>query len=229
MSVAFGGTYAPGTTIRFRVVDPILGSGSSWSLATKGDTNDVYVTHRESGAIVHCSFHHSGVSQYTFTDAALRDGAGDFSRHLLETSQRHLVAPELYHAYQIILPLSELSNTYVERVRPRSFIEVPIHHDFEAVYLNLYLADGPFPQMRMERTLLVAEMQLGGGGSALLVANPVHLEEDIHNTFKGLIRQASESLKAKGIRNQEARIAMTVTDNDQPGIKVEIEVKLDLE
>lgn len=229
MTEALGSTYLPGSTIRYRIVDSQLGSSSSWSLATKAETNDVYVTHRESGGIVHCSLHHGGLSQYTLTDAALKDNPIDFQRHLMATMERTLIAPDLYHAHQVVVAHSELSATYVEKKRVRSFIEVPIHRDFDAVHLNLYLADRPFPLVRIDQAVLVAEMQLGGGGSALLVAQPARQEQGVHASFPGLIGHAKESLEAKGIRNQETRFVMMVTDEEQPGTKVEIEVKLFLD
>jgi hypothetical protein len=122
-----------------------------------------------------------------------------------------------------------LSKTYVEKKRLRSFIEVPIHTDFDAIYLNIYLADGAFPLVQIDRAVLVAEMKLGGGGSALLVAQPVRLEQGVHASFPGLISEAKDSIKGRNIRNQETRFVMMVTDEDQPGTKVEIEVKLFLD
>jgi hypothetical protein len=229
MSESLGATYSPGRTIRFRVHDAQLGSGSSWSLVTKLGTNDVYVTHRESGSFIHCSFHHSGVSQYTLTDTALSDNSGEFARHLLESSQKEFVAVNLHHAHQIIVPYSELSTTYVEKVKARSFIDIPLHRESDAVNLNLYLADGPFGLIKMDQALLVAEMELGGGGSALLVAQPTRYENSIHDTFKHLIGEVRDSLKEKGLRNQETRFVMMVTDDESPGTKVEIEISLQLD
>lgn len=229
MSETIGRSYPPESTIRFRVVDPVLGSGSSWSLTTKRNTNDVYVTHRESGRFMHCSFHHTGVSQYTLTGAALSDSSGEFTRHLLESSQKEFVAVNLHHAHQIIVPYSELSTTYVEKVRARSFIDIPIHHEADALNLNLYLSDGPFGLIKIERALLVAEMELGGGGSALLVAQSARYENPIHDTFKHLISEVRDSLKEKGLRNQEARFVMMVTDDESSGTKVEIEISLQLD
>ena len=226
MSERLGRSYPPGSTIRYKVVDSQFGSGSSWTLTTKLNTNDVYVMHRESGEVIHCSFHHSGVSQYTLTNVALRENPNDFSRHLLATKDRNLVAPHLYHAHQVIVAHSELSKTYVEKKRTRNFIEIPIHSDFDAVYLNLYLTDGPFPQVRIDQALLVADMKLGGGGSALLIAQPVLLEKSVHLSFQGLIETVKKSLEDEGIRNQETRFVLMLTDDQQMGTKVEAEVKL---
>lgn len=226
MAEILGRTHPPGSTIRYKVVDSRLGSGSTWSLTTKKDTNDVYVTQRESGEVLHCSFHHSGVSQHTLTDAAHRDNPSDFSRHLLVTRERTLVAPDLYHAHQVIVAHSELSQTYVEKKRARSFLEVPIHPNFDAVNLNLYLADGQFPLVRIDKAVLVADMELGGGGSALLVAQPGLLEHGVHHLFSGLIDSAKKSIEDRGIRNQETRFVLMLTDHHQMGTKVEVEVKL---
>jgi len=223
MAGTLGNSYFPGSTIRYQVLSARLGKGSSWSLSTTKSANDVYLTHRESGDFIHASFHSSGESHYALKQQSKK------TEYFLSSRDRIHVAPKLFHAHQIIIPHSELSLTYVEQKKDRDLIHIPLLEDFDATQINLYLSDEPFPLVRIENACHVATLELGGGGFAILVARPINLSSNVHETFSEVIAEAKRSLEGKGLRNQETRIVLMVSDGEKETTKVEVEVKIVLE
>lgn len=187
----------PGSVIRWRVHDATGGAGSSWSAQTARNAGDVYVFHREGARWLKTSFHESGQWHFAIT----REGQElnpDVPPYMGVLKNREEIAAGWTHAMRITVARSELRQGYVEAAQPRPLIEVPVHPDFEAVAVDLFLGAASAAPIQIENGFLIAQLRRGDGGLAVVVARPMNLEAPLHVSLAGQIAQARDGMRTTG-------------------------------
>ncbi len=216
----------PGSTVRFQVQHPALGCGSSWSVTTSVTTGDVYVAHREAGRWIKSSFHESGQWHYGLSAAAIeQDERAD--RYISITHEHREISPGWVHAHQVAVARSELRQ-HTESVRDRSVTPVVLPWGWDAVAINLYLGR-PGYQIALRlapHTKIIADLERGDGGRALVVKQPMALERPVAELFAPEIGEARAGLVANGWDGRPARIAIFGMA-DRLGPHNEVEVAID--
>jgi hypothetical protein len=221
--------FVPGDTIRFQVQDHELGCGSSWSLATRKETDDIYLNHREGSAWMHSSAHHSGTSQYTLTDRALV-AQPDQTRHFAITHEDSSLARGMNVKMSVIVPHSSLQKGYKESVRNIELIEVPICIDapFDATRINIIMRDENLEPYIFRRSYQIAGLNLASGKQLIVMAEPVCLGTDPHEIYSDVIEEVKRAAIAAKFPQNITRFVLGVHDSELPNAKVEMELAVTL-
>lgn len=216
----------PGRTVRFQVQHPDLGRGSSWSVTSHKRTGDIYAAHREGGQWVKSSYHQSGQWHFGLGTAAIsRDPEAE--RYLAITHTHREIAPGWEHALRITVPRTELRH-YTEQVSPRPVIPAVLPWGHDAVAIDLYIGKPgqPLTLRLAPHTRVLAELERGDQGRALLVKRPIAVERPIHDEFEAEIHEAREGLIAQGWDGLPTRIVIFGMV-DEEGPHQELEVAID--
>jgi hypothetical protein len=201
--------FPPGSTVRFRVHDDTLGSGSSWSVRTSANAADVYVTHRDGGRWVHHSFHESGEWHHTVTEAG-RAKQPAMPGYFGTTHDRPEVAPGWTRCLVITVAHSELRAGLVEAAKSRAVVDVPIMSDRDATDVVVMLGSPQAAPIQINNAFLVAELQRGDGGLVIVYATPTDLSVPIADGLAGPIAEARRGLRETGWPNDvDTRIVIT--------------------
>ncbi len=217
---------AAGRTFRFQVKHTELGNGSSWSLTSHRQTGDIYVAHREGGRWIKSSYHESGQWHFGLGSAAVaRDQNGD--RYLAVTHTHRKVAPGWVHALRIAVPRSELRH-HTEAVIDRKVFPVVLPWGHDAVAIDLYLGMPGHPRAIQLNPLnrVLAVLERGDGGGALLISRPLALLRPIADEYAAEIREARQGLIEQGWDGQPTRIVIFGMVDPQ-GPHHELEVAID--
>lgn len=219
------GDYMPtGSAARFQVCADDGRRGSTWSIRTSAAADDVYVIHREGGRWAHASFHASGEWHFAISKEG-QDLDPDGPAHLGVLRAHDETAPGWLHALRITVAQSELHTAYVERVRQRSTIEIPVDSVSEAISVDLFLKGADASPIIVEHALHVVEIERAGGGSAVLIARPTDLDAPVNVAFAEQIAEIKAGLADYGWDGpQPARVVIFGGDAD--GYLREVEVAI---
>lgn len=212
-----------GSNARFQVCADDGRRGSTWSIRTSAD--DVYVIHREGGRWAHASFHASGEWHFAISKGG-QELEPESPAYLGVLKAHEETAPGWLHALRITVAQSELHSAYVERVRQRSTIEIPVDSQFDAISVDLFLKAPDAAPIIVEHALHVVEIERAGGGSAALIARPMDLDAPVNVAFATQIAEIRAGLAEHGWDGAPpARVAIFGGDAD--GYLREVEVAID--
>lgn len=221
------GDYMPvGSEARFQVCGDDRRCGSTWSIRTSVTADDVYVIHREGGRWAHASFHASGEWHFAISKSGL-ELEPESPAYLGVVKAHEEAAPGWLHALRITVARSELHTAYVERVRHRSRIEIPVDSRFEAISVDLFLRARDASPIVIEHAMHVVEIERAGGGSAVLIARPMDLDAPVHIAFAEQIAEIRAGLGEYGFDGAE-RARIVIFGGDADGYLREVEVAIDL-
>jgi hypothetical protein len=214
-----------GRTVRFQVQHPELGRGSSWSVTSHKRTGDIYVAHREGGQWIKSSYHQTGQWHWGLGAAAIAREQ-DAMRYLAITHTHREIASGWEHALRITVPRTELRH-YTEQVTQRPVIPVSLPWGHDAVAIDLYIGKpGHSIALRIDpHTRVLADMERGDEGRALIVKRPLQVDRPVHEEFEAEIREAREGMTAQGWDGRPTRIVIFgMTDPEGPHQELEVAI-----
>lgn len=104
------------------------------------------------------------------------------------------IAPGWVHAMRITVAVSELRKGYVEAVKPRGMIDVPVPPDVDAVVIDVLLGAADTGALRIDSAFTVAKLARADGGSAAVIARPMALEAPLHLALTQQIAEARQGI-----------------------------------
>ena len=216
-----------GSEFRFQLRDPNLGNGSSWKLRTVKDTGDVYLMQLDSGRWIKASFHED-ISRwhYAVTEAGQNLSTPRGDPYLEVTFTHEPIAEGWYHSKRIVVARSEL-RTWAEPYSDPRIIGVEMPDNCDAAGFDLLLGDPGAPPLSLHsKYKVLAVLERGDGGLAVLIQAPLTLEYSVHTALENEIAQARSDLKKYGWDGTRTRIVIMVS-SEEDGPQKEIEVALD--
>lgn len=223
--MAFGEVLRAGKAVRFRVEDPVLGSGFSWVVDTR-PAGDVYITCREAGAWLKVSLHKSGRWHYAVTDRG-RDAEPAADAYLDVGRQRDEIAAGVLLGVRIWVPVSELRVPEGERSTGKWVVSVPVAAGYDSVFVEVYLTKPNADPVRVEKAALIARFDFPNGDQAHVVARAVNTGKDVHDVLEPDIAQAEGDLRARfGWDGSPTRIVIASSGDEMFGFKQQVEIAL---
>lgn len=216
----------PGSKVRFRVNDAEFGSGSSWSIETTKKTGDVYLFHREGGRWLKTSLHESGQWHYGLT-AKAKERSPEEPAYLGITHEHPELAPGWICAKIITVAHSELRTDYVEAVKDRGVVDVPIDRSADATDIVVLLGDADPALIRVDNAVLVAQMRRGDGGQVIVYATPVNLAQPVHTALAAQIAQARAELEDEFGWDGDSATRIVINGRSEDGHLQEFEIAVD--
>ncbi len=207
----------PGSRVYFRVHDPELGSGITWSLHTKKELNDVYGSWWAQRKKFHFSFHDSGQTHYASTVGP--------KEHVAKRPLSQKAGPHTWFAKRIAVPRSELSPDWAEQFVPLGVVNVPLGSCVDGVGLDFYLLDEGVDAITFEQATFIALLERGRQGYVLVVATPLSLDGPVHEVMASEIDERSVAqFEQFGAAGFPFRDVLICDDPDHPGLQRDIEV-----
>ena len=228
-TVVWNSNLPAGSEFRFQLRDSNLGNGSSWKLRTVRDKGDVYLMQRESGRWIKASFHED-VSRwhYAVTEAGQNLSTPRGDPYLEVTFSHESIAEGWYHSKRIVVARSELRH-WAEPNSGSRICGVEMPENCDATGFDLLLGDpGARPLSLDSKYRVLAVLERGDGGLAVLIQTPLMLDYTVHESLKNEIAQARFDLKKFGWDGTPTRIVIMVS-SEEDGPQKEIEVALDSE
>lgn len=221
------GRKPPGKKLRFFVQEEDGRRGSSWSIETAKNRDDVYLFHREGAKWVKASFHESGQWHHSVMPQGHSQLPEGQSAYFGVSHERPALAHGWWHAARITVDRADLRH-HVEQGRPvRDAVIVPTAADRQAVAIDVYIADVDHQTIRVNDAFLIGSLERLGGGIVVVIARGIDLDQPVQAVFASQIVEARRDLAEAGWDlAMPTRIVICGTDV-QGGFLREIEIAID--
>lgn len=216
-----------GHKLRFFVREDDGRRGSSWSIETAKNSDDVYLFHREGAQWVKASFHQSGQWHHCVLPKGRSRLPEGQSAYLGVSHQRPALARGWWHAARITVDRADLRHA-VEQDRPlKDAVIVPPSTERQAVAIDVYIADPDHQAIQVSDAFLVGSLGRVSGGMVAVIARGVDLDEPVQAALAPQIEQARHDLLDAGWDpTTPTRIVIFGNDSDS-GFLREVEVAID--
>lgn len=212
----------PGSTVFFRVNGGALGSGITWSLKTKANTNDVYGAWHARRNEVHFSFHESGQTHYAVDRRQRSRLPVGTPSHAAVRPVAFEAGPGVWFAKRIAVPRSELSPGWTEPA-PADVVEIPLDSLRDGVGLDFYILEESCGTIEFQDAFPVALLRRGVSGHALVVATPLSLDGPVGETLAGPIEEYRSLLVERGV-SLPCRDVLIAEDPEIPELQRDVEI-----
>ena len=221
------GRKPPGHKLRFFVREEDQRRGSSWSIETAKNSDDVYLFHREGAKWVKASFHESGQWHHSVLPKGRTRLPEGQSAYLGVSHERPALARGWWHAARITVDRAELRQ-HVEGNRPlKDAVIIPPANGRQAVAIDVYIGDADHQVIQVSDAFLVGSLGRFGGRMVAVIARGIDLEHPVQAVLADQIGRARRDLLNAGWDPATpTRIVICGNDTDY-GFLREVEIAID--
>jgi hypothetical protein len=106
-------------------------------------------------------------------------------------------------------------------------VAIPTHPAFDAISIDILLADQNPALIRLEHSFPVARIRRGDGGQVVAIASPTTIGTSIHDIFAADIAQIRLGLREEGWDGTSTVRSVIFGQDPEGGFQREIEVAID--